>query len=227
MRSKLFYWLKTYLGFSRKESHGFLLLLPFLGILVIVPTIIRQIKTSNSQDFHKKFMNQIDSMEKAGLVLVNSPGPVFNPKDTVKKSSVDKQLENIQRISFSEADSIVLQIVPGIGPGSAGRIIKYREDLGGFHSTNQLSEVYGMKPETIELMWEFFEFSPLIFRKIKLNQSTIEEISSHPYVTYGEAKVIVAYRNQHGGFQSIDDLLKIRIFKEEWIRKLAPYLDLG
>jgi competence protein ComEA len=227
MRSKLFYWLKTYLGFSRKESHGFLLLLPFLGILVIVPTIIRQIKTSNAQDFHQGYMNQIDSMEKAGLVLVKSPGPVFNPQDTVKKSSVDKQLENIQRISFSEADSIVLQIVPGIGPGSAGRIIKYREDLGGFHSTNQLSEVYGMKPETIELLWEFFEFSPLIFRKIKLNQSTIEEISSHPYISYGEAKVIVAYRNQHGGFQSIDDLLKIRIFKEEWIRKLAPYLDLG
>ncbi|MDI1322364.1 MAG: helix-hairpin-helix domain-containing protein [Algoriphagus sp.] len=227
MRSKLFYWLKTYLGFSRKESHGFLLLLPFLGILVIVPTIIRQIKTSNSQDFHNRFMNQIDSMENAGLVLVKSPGPVFNPQDTVKKSSVDKQLENIQRISFSEADSIVLQIVPGIGPGSAGRIIKYREDLGGFHSTNQLSEVYGMKPETIELIWEFFEFNPLIFRKIKLNQSTIEEISSHPYVTYGEAKVIVAYRNQHGGFQSIDDLLKIRIFKVEWVKKLAPYLDLG
>lgn len=164
-------------------------------------------------------------MEKAGLILVSSPGPLFNPQDTVKKSSLDKQLENIQRISFSEADSIVLQIVPGIGPGSAGRIIKYREELGGFHSVNQLGEVYGMKPETIELMWEFFEFSPSIFRKIKLNKSTIEEISSHPYITYGEAKVIVAFRNQHGMFQSEEDLLKIRIFKKEWIQKLSPYLD--
>lgn len=166
-------------------------------------------------------------MEKAGMVIVKSPGPLFNPQDTVKKSAIDKQLENIQRVSFSEADSIILQIVPGIGPGTAGRIIKYRENLGGFHSTGQLSEVYGMKPETIELMWEFFEFTPAIFRKINLNQGTIEEISSHPYVTYGEAKVIVAYRNQHGVYKSIDDLMKIRIFKEEWIMKLAPYLDLG
>lgn len=227
MRGKLFYWLKTYLGFSRKESHGFLFLLPFLGLLIIVPSIIRQFKTTYSQDFHEQFLNQIDSMEKAGLVLVKSPGPLFNPQDTVKKSALGKQLENIQRISFSEADSIILQIVPGIGPGTAGRIIKYRENLGGFHSTSQLSEVFGMKPETIELMWEFFDFTPEIFRKINLNQGTIEEISAHPYVTYGEAKVIVAYRNQHGVYQSVDDLLKIRIFKEEWIRKLAPYLDLG
>lgn len=227
MRSRLFYWLKSYLGFSRKESSGFLLLLPFLGLLVVAPIILRQIKAAKSQDFHEKYIFQLDSMERAGLVLVTSPGPLFNPQDTVKKSSLEKQLDNIQRISFSEADSIVLQIVPGIGPGSAGRIIKYREDLGGFHSIEQLSEVYGMKPETIELMWEFFEFDPLIFRKIKLNLGTIEEIAAHPYVTYGEAKVIVAYRNQHGGFQSVDDLLKIRIFKEGWIKKLAPYLDLG
>lgn len=225
MRSKLFYWLKSYLGFSRKESRGFLLLLPVLGLLVIGPTILKQVRASRANDFHLKFIDQIDRMEKAGLILVSSPGPLFNPQDTVKKSSLDKQLENIQRISFSEVDSIVLQIVPGIGPGSAGRIVKYREDLGGFHSVLQLGEVYGMKPETIELMWEFFEFNPSIFRKIKLNQSTIEEISSHPYITYGEAKVIVAFRNQHGIFQSEEDLLKIRIFKKEWIQKLSPYLD--
>ena len=225
MWSKLFYWLKSYLGFSRKESRGFLLLLPVLGLMVIGPTILKQVRISQSQDFHSNFIEKIDSMEKAGLILVSSPGPLFNPQDTVKKSSLDKQLENIQRISFSEADSIILQIVPGIGPGSAGRIIKYREDLGGFHSVNQLVEVYGMKPETIELMWEFFEFTPSIFRKIKLNQSTTEEISSHPYITYGEAKVIVAFRNQHGMFQSAEDLLKIRIFKNEWVQKLSPYLD--
>lgn len=227
MRGKFFYWLKTYLGFSRKESHGFLLLLPFLGLLILVPSIIRQFKNANSQDFHLGFSDKLDSMEKAGLVMVKSPGPIFNPQDTVKKSALDKQLENIQRIPFSEADSIILQIVPGIGPGNAGRIIKYRENLGGFQSTSQLMEVYGMKPETIELMWEFFEFTPAIFRKINLNQGTIEEISSHPYVTYGEAKVLVAYRTQHGAYKSIDDLMKIRIFKEEWIRKLAPYLDLS
>jgi DNA uptake protein ComE-like DNA-binding protein len=166
-------------------------------------------------------------MSQMGLAVVGSSGPLFNPNDTVKKSSVEKQLENINRVPFVEADSILLQIVPGIGPGTAGRIIKYRDNLGGFHSKDQLSEVFGLKPETINLMWEFFDFSPSIFRKIPINKGTIEEISIHPYMSYGEAKVLIAFRKQHGAFRSEDDLLKIRIFKKEWISKISPYLDFG
>jgi len=55
---------------------------------------------------------------------------------------------------------VLLQIVPGIGVGLGGRIIKYRERLGGFHSIHQLAEIYGLKPETIEEIWNYFDFSP-------------------------------------------------------------------
>jgi competence protein ComEA len=227
MGSKLFYWLKSYLGFSNKESKGFLLLIPFLTLLVVSPIILQEIRAHRSENFHAQVLLELDSLEKAGMTRVKSPGPLFNPQDTVKKSPLSKQLDHIQKISFIEADSILLQIVPGIGPGTAGRIIRYRADLGGFHSSDQLNEVYGLNPETIALMWEFFEFNPQIYRKINLNESTVEQLSVHPYVTYGEAKVIVAYRNQHGKYQSVEELLKIKIFKKEWIQKLSPYLDLS
>ena len=75
------------------------------------------------------------------------------------------------------------------------------------------------------MIWEYFEFSPLIFRKIQINSAEIEEISSHPYFSYGEAKVIVAFRKQHGKYSGKEDLLKIKIFKPEWVEKVAPYLD--
>ena len=227
MKTNFFYWLKIYLGFSRKESRGFLLLLPFLSLLVILPSLIQSFQVSDSKNFHLQIQSQLDSMTQMGLTVVGSSGPIFNPNDTLKKSSVEKQLENINRVPFVEADSIILQIVPGIGPGTAGRIIKYRDNLGGFHNKDQLVEVFGLKPETINLMWEFFDFSPRIFRKIPLNKGTIEEISTHPYMSYGEAKVLIAFRKQHGAFRSEDDLLKIRIFKKEWISKISPYLDFG
>ena len=115
--------------------------------------------------------------------------------------------------------------MPGIGPGTAGRIIKYREQLGGFHSKAQLSEVYGMKEETISALWDFFEFDGSVFKKLQLNVASLEELSAHPYISYGEAKVLVAYRQQHGNFDSSDDLLKIKIFKDEWVQKLKPYLE--
>lgn len=227
MKTNFLYWLKIYLGFSRKESKGFLLLLPFLGILVLIPTFLRSLEHAESENFHLKFQDQLDSLSYLGFPVVASPGPVFNPKDTIKKSAVERQLENINRISFLDADSIMLQIVPGIGVATAGRIIKHRENLGGFHSKDQLQEVYGLKPETIQILWEFFEFNPKIHRKIPLNTISIEELAIHPYISYGEAKVLIAFRKQHGAFTSSEDLLKIKIFKEEWIIKIFPYLDFG
>ncbi len=225
MKNKLFFWLKMNLGFSRKESSGFVLLIPFLIFFSVVPTFIRKIKNRSGEQLFHKYVEGLDSLEKAGFTLVSSPLPTFNPADTVKKPFSTKVSERINQIPFSESDSVTLQIVPGIGASTAGRIIKHREKLGGFHSKEQLNEIFGLKPEVIDLIWEYFVFDPSIYRKIKLNQIELEELSKHPYLSYQEAKVLLAYRKQHGKFSTSDDLLKIKIFKKEWIDKLAPYLS--
>ncbi|WP_225586990.1 helix-hairpin-helix domain-containing protein [Algoriphagus sp. Y33] len=167
----------------------------------------------------------VDSLESAEIPLAGSPFPVFNPQDTIIRKSNSKQLDNLNRIPFSEADSAILQIVPGIGQSTAARIVKFRESIGGFYSKNQLSEVYGLKPETIDMIWEYFDFSPSVLKKMEINQIEVEELAKHPYISYAEAKVVVAFRKQHGDFQSPDDLKQIKIFKKEWIDKIAPYID--
>ena len=225
MKRRFFYWMKFYLGFSGKEAKGFFVLVPFVLLFGLTPTLLRAYKNRNSESAFVAYQKQLDSLENLKVTLVVSPLATFNPQDTVKGNRNQKQLENINRLAFSEADSVVLQIVPGIGPGTAGRIIKYREQLGGFHSKAQLSEVYGMKEETISALWDFFEFDGSVFKKLQLNVASLEELSAHPYISYGEAKVLVAYRQQHGNFDSSDDLLKIKIFKDEWVQKLKPYLE--
>jgi DNA uptake protein ComE-like DNA-binding protein len=40
-------------------------------------------------------------------------------------------------------------------------------------------------------------------------------------------KIIVAYRNQHGAYKSVDDLLKIYVIKKDWLEKTKPYLKVG
>ncbi len=224
MKTNLFFWLKSYLGFSNKESRGFVLLIPVLFLMIIIPSLINKVRSIKAENYELLYQEKVDSLEKIGMKLVSSPDPVFNPQDTIKNHSSSKKLENLNRIPFSEADSITLQIVSGIGPSTAGRIIKYGNQLGGFYNSSQLLEVYGLKPETVELMWDYFEFDPLIFRKIPINEVELEELSKHPYISYSEAKVILAFRNQHGKFNSKEDLKKIKIFKTEWIDKIAPYL---
>lgn len=223
--SKFYFFLKTYLGFTSKESRGFLLLIPFLAVLSLTPAFLRYLKNQEAEALYQKYHTVLDSLDQAGFTLVFSPLPTFNPADTAKVSKPNAVSERIQKIPFSEADSIVLQIVPGIGPTLAGRIIKTREAMGGFYSQSQLLEIYGLTEETATNVWDYFVFDSKIFRKIPINQVIVEELAKHPYISYSEAKVIIAYRNQHGPFQKSEDLLGIKIFKKEWVDKIDPYLQ--
>jgi DNA uptake protein ComE-like DNA-binding protein len=225
MRQRLFFWLKTHLGFSAKESRGFLLLIPCLLLLVGASQVIAWAKDRNAGKLYQHYLNQVDSLERAGVQLLASPLPTFNPEDTLRRSHSAKVSDRIQRLPFSEADSVVLQIVPGIGALTAGRIIKHRENLGGFILVDQLNEVYGLKPETIPVIWEYFDFDRVAPRRIEINTVPVEELAKHPYISYQEAKVLVAYRLQHGPYFQLDDLLKVKIFKADWVNKIGPYLD--
>lgn len=225
MKQRFFYWLKIYLGFSGKEAKGFLLVIPILLLFSMLPTLLRLIKNKDAEVSFIRYQDRLDSLEILSAKLVSSPLPTFNPQDTVKLSRNQSQAAELNRLPLSQADSVILQIVPGIGPGTAGRIVKYREQLGGFHSKAQLLEVYGLKEETLAALWDFFEFDSVVSRKIRVNTAGLEEFAAHPYISYGAAKVLVAYRNQHGSFTSTDDLKKIKIFKEVWIQSLTPYLE--
>jgi DNA uptake protein ComE-like DNA-binding protein len=224
MWNAVFFWCKTHLGFSRKEARGFLLLIPFLLALGSSPRVLRYFKNREAETVYSHYIKALDSLERMGVVLVSSPLPTFNPQDTVRRSYSAQVAERIQRLPFSEADSVTLQIVPGIGAFTAGRIIKHRERLGGFLQVKQLEEVFGLKPETIPVIWEYFDFDVVVPRRIRINQATLQELGSHPYMSYQEAKVVLAYRLQHGPYSKAEDLLRIKIFKAEWVEKIAPYL---
>ena len=225
MRQRLFFWFKTHLGFSAKESRGFLLLIPFLLVLIGASQVIAWAKDRNANKLYQNYLNQVDSLERAGVKLLISPLPTFNPEDTIRRTHSNKVAERILRLPFSEADSVVLQIVPGIGALTAGRIIKHRESLGGFILIAQLNEVYGLKPETIPIIWEYFDFDTVAPRQLDINTVPLEDLAKHPYISYQEAKVLVAYRLQHGPYLQLDDLLKIKIFKADWVNKIGHYLD--
>lgn len=224
MWNAVFFWCKTHLGFSRKEARGFLLLIPFLLVLGASPKALRYVKNQEAETIYQHYLRSLDSLERLGIVLVSSPLPTFNPQDTLRRPYSAQVAERIQRLPFSEADSVTLQIVPGIGALTAGRIIKHRERLGGFLQVKQLEEVFGLKPETIPLIWEYFDFDVVVPRRMSINQATVQQLATHPYISYQEAKVLLAYRLQHGPYGKAEDLLRIKIFKSDWVEKIAPYL---
>ncbi len=53
-------------------------------------------------------------------------------------------------ISLNRADQQTLTFLPGIGPALAARIIEYRQTHGPFQNIEQIRQVFGIGPKTLE-----------------------------------------------------------------------------
>jgi competence protein ComEA len=127
--------------------------------------------------------------------------------------------------NINNADTTQLKQIRGIGSKLSARIVKYRDRLGGFYSLEQLREVYGLQPEVIDSLNKYtFVAKAHTPARINLNTATIDELRTHPYMTSNLARAIVAYREQHGRFESVEELKQIKIIKPEQYEKLKPYL---
>ena len=130
-------------------------------------------------------------------------------------------------LDANKTDSIQLKRIRGIGIVLSARIVKYREILGGFINVNQLKEIYGISDFALEnakkTLFIAKEFSP---RQISVNEATEQELASHPYLSYKQAKLIVAYRLQHGPYKTIAEILELELINNADYNKISPYLSL-
>lgn len=129
-------------------------------------------------------------------------------------------------IDINTADTTALIALPGIGSKLAARIINFRDKLGGFYSVNQVAETYGLPDSTFQRIRQYLKLETNVLRKININSATVDELKAHPYIRYSLANPIVAYRNEHGPFSKLEDIMKVAVITEETYKKIAPYLSL-
>jgi DNA uptake protein ComE-like DNA-binding protein len=127
-------------------------------------------------------------------------------------------------VELNTADSALLVKINGVGPSYAKRILKYREQLGGYISKNQLFEMYKMDSANILPILDFVEVDTTIRVRINVNTADYKQLLNHPYIDPNLAKAIVNYRQQHGKYKKLEDLKKIQILSEEIYIKLSAYL---
>ena len=128
-------------------------------------------------------------------------------------------------VNINIADSLQLIQVSGIGPVFARRIIRYRDLLGGFHSADQLMEVFGMDSTRFQLVAERFYFDQSAMKTININQAEVGELTSHPYIDFYLAKSIVDQRVKLGKYISDAQLYGIPLMHDALYQKLIPYFD--
>ena len=116
--------------------------------------------------------------------------------------------------------------LPGIGMARAQQILRFRDKLGGFSSVEQIAETRGLPDSVFQAIRPYLSASP-VFRKIPLNTVAKAALAEHPYVSFKQADLIIAYRDQHGPFQHLDDIRKIPPLNDPaWLANIRPYLCL-
>ena len=132
----------------------------------------------------------------------------------------------IKKIDINTASAAELQELRGIGEKLSARIVNFRNKLGGFTSVEQMGETYGLPEETFNSIKNKLTITTSKIQKININTANEDQLKAHPYIKWKEASLIIAYREQHGNFQKIDDILNIKAVNQTFFDKIKPYLTI-
>jgi DNA uptake protein ComE-like DNA-binding protein len=143
--------------------------------------------------------------------------------ETVVSPSVEKAEAGV--LELNTVDSLRLLSIKGVGGVSAARILRYRTRLGGYYSADQLREISGLYPETVDRLSVVMHVDPSLVRPLAVNRSSLERLDGHPYLNFYQAKVLVELRKARGGVTSLEELRAFREFTEEDLARLKWYLN--
>ncbi|MAE85205.1 MAG: hypothetical protein CMB80_20895 [Flammeovirgaceae bacterium] len=138
-----------------------------------------------------------------------------------------KETVTVSKFDLNHVDAATLQSIRGIGPVLSERIIKFRDRLGGFHSTSQLDEVYGLDSLVINKILEKSTLDNTVLNQINLNTDSLKALYQHPYIDYNLAKAIYNFRVQRGRLDSVAQIKSIKILNDSIYQKIYPYLSLN
>lgn len=128
-------------------------------------------------------------------------------------------------VDLNSADSAALEGLPGIGPTLARRILLFRERLGGFTSLDQLREVWGLQDSARRTLLPRLRVAPGSWQTLPINSATREELDRHPYLRGAPARLIAAWRVQHGPLLHPSDLQRAAGLSDSLLLRLEPYIS--
>ena len=111
-------------------------------------------------------------------------------------------------LDLNKADTTELQDLPFIGSGRSKAIVSYRERLGGFYTVEQLKEIRSIPDSVYKIIFPKVKVDGGPYKKLNINSLPADSLR-HPYINKQLARLIVAYREQHGVFKSPSDLKQI------------------
>jgi competence protein ComEA len=147
-------------------------------------------------------------------------------------------LKEGELIDLDRATAPEIARLPGIGPDLARRIVDDRSAHGSFGSLTALDALPGVGPGLLRRLEGHVRFSgpmrpgggaatgPAGAAQVGLNSATANDLAALPGLGPGRGAAIVAYRESHGPFASIEALTAVPGIGPATVAKLRPFLEI-
>tara|TARA_R110002072_G_scaffold24063_7_gene82373 strand:- start:51 stop:1124 length:1074 start_codon:yes stop_codon:yes gene_type:complete len=191
------------MGFSHSQAKGFLAYRKGLG------------KFKSVSDIYKVYSLDSSFVQNIKSYLI------FEEKDSLDLKEV------VQKKNLNELDTLQIYKIQGIPTFLLKRIIKYRNQLGGYYSLDQLWEIYGMDDKIYQSLIEQVYVDQGFIVPMNVNELGFKELLKHPYLNFEQVKSIVNFRKKVRPFNSIDELNELELINDSLFTKIANYLEVG
>jgi len=175
-----------------------------------------------------------------GIVLLGGPGTDSLAALAHRDSSraAGQPLKPGEQVDLDRALAPEIARLPGVGPDLARRIVEYRKAHGDFGDMDGLDQVPGVGPGLIARVRPHVRFSGTAtahtrsrvmgseIRTVGVNSASINELAELPGIGPSRAAAIVAYREAHGPFASIEGLTAVRGIGLATVSKLRSRLEM-
>jgi|SRR6185312_258121 len=197
---------KDYFSFNKRQRNGIIVLLFIIVAMIGWLVISNHLLPSPGNSDFSAFKSQLSKI----------PGD----------SSTTIAAKTSSAIELNGADFSELGNNPELEK-FAKAIVSYRNKLGGFVNKKQLLEVHDIDSLNYKMVCNYVSVDSTKIRKLSLNKATIKELAKHPYIGYYLSQAIVNYREEHGNYKAVTDLLKNAAIDNITFNKLAPYLSVN
>lgn len=136
----------------------------------------------------------------------------------------EKEVIVVKDINHATAEDLIK--IRGIGEAISARILKERDKFGAFASMEQMQFIWGLSPEVIEYLNQYFKVVDVSqLKKININTATLKELSAFPFFNYTLSREILIFRSMNSKIKNNEDLTKIKGFPVEKVGVIALYLE--
>jgi competence ComEA-like helix-hairpin-helix protein len=224
-------------GFSRYERNGIILLCALIIASIVSQRYILRYFITNPAQLTAADRSRLEQLQQQ----IRDASVNTNYSDNNDRYSSTNKYEHPQtgsyqskkyedfKIEVNSASAAEFEKLYGIGKVLSVRIVTFRDKLGGFHSLQQIKDVYGIEDSIFQKFKKNLTIKPAKIRKININSATYEELTACPYFFTTLAKQVIGYRTKVKPFESPEDVKNLYYIRDhpETFDKIAVYISIN